>query len=109
MINIIERAVILSQGSHLHIDLPDELYPEVETTTTTQLQTPAKEFLTDQDRQQQERDNIIAALRVSKGIRFRRSRRTTRRKTNNVDLADQTLRHRQTADALIYFYRKRNG
>lgn len=70
MINVIERAVILSQGDRLRIDLPDESYPAIETTTTTQLQPPAKEFLTEQDRQQQERDNIIAALRVSKGKVF---------------------------------------
>jgi len=67
--NIIERAVILSGNSRLQIDLPTSGEPKarVRSHTVTTGDEVAVPVLTDQERFQLDRENLITALRQCKG------------------------------------------
>ena len=68
--NVIERAVIVSQHGRLRFDFPDT---EVEAAIVASDRSAASvqaEVLTDKERRRRDRENIIAALKASKGKVF---------------------------------------
>jgi len=68
LVNVIERGVISSNQERIRIDLPDIKLNNISAITTT-LKTQA-ELLTDVDRNNRDRSNIIQALKVTKGKVF---------------------------------------
>jgi DNA-binding NtrC family response regulator len=67
LINIIERAVILSQHQRLHLDFSVSEENKIKSQTSTLEQATIH---TDEELRQRETDNIIAALSQSKGKVF---------------------------------------
>ena len=71
MINVIERAIILSHEDRLHIDLPESpSFIQSKNSATNTISSPIKSIITAQEHQQQEKENIIAALKVTHGKIF---------------------------------------
>jgi len=68
LVNVIERGVISSNQERIRIDLPDIKLNNISAITTT-LKTQ-DELLTDVDRNNRDRSNIIQALKVTKGKVF---------------------------------------
>ena len=68
LVNVIERGVISSNQERIRIDLPDIKLNNISAITAT-LKTQA-ELLTDVDRNNRDRSNIIQALKVTKGKVF---------------------------------------
>ncbi|MCG8611893.1 MAG: sigma 54-interacting transcriptional regulator [Pseudomonadales bacterium] len=71
--NVIERQVILCRGKRLHFDLPSEAFNQVKTDQTEPEplnSAGATEVLTEDDRRQGERMNIVNALKRSRGKVF---------------------------------------
>lgn len=67
LINVIERAVILSQGSRLKFDFPSTSEkPSIPLDNALN----ATEIISDRERQKRDRENIITALKASKGKVF---------------------------------------
>ena len=71
LINVIERGVISSNQKRIRIDLPD--IKSNNTSILTTIHTPQAELLTDVDRNNRDRNNIIQALKVTKGKVFGKS------------------------------------
>ena len=71
LINVIERSVILTRNNRLSIDLPEvQTAAPVATAADSGAATPDTIVLTENDCRQRERDNIISALRASRGKVF---------------------------------------
>ncbi|MDR4473646.1 MAG: hypothetical protein MRJ92_13720 [Nitrospira sp.] len=66
--NVVERAVILSQGRTLHIPLQPS--PSSEPGTPVPSIPPATRLATREELRRQERENIVQALRLAKGKIF---------------------------------------
>ncbi len=69
--NVIERAVIISAGGRLRIDLPD-LQAGAALPSTHEVMEEGGAILTDEERRQRERNNLLAALRACNGKVFGR-------------------------------------
>lgn len=65
--NVIERAVILSQGSALRVQLPSSLSPVRDSSLST---VSLAKVTTRDDLKSQERESIVQALRLAKGRIF---------------------------------------
>ena len=68
--NVIERAVIVSLQGRLRFDLPANEMQALSRSEIIDNSGNRPEFLTDDDRQRRDRDNIMAALKASKGKVF---------------------------------------
>jgi len=66
--NMVERAVILSQGNQLHFDLPSSKAAEISIPGRQKLSKPS--LLTREELKNLERENIVSALRQAKGRVF---------------------------------------
>ena len=68
LINVIERAVILSQKNRLRLDLPENGDHPLPNYKTNNL--PVQKIVSDVERKKRDRDNIIAALKACDGKIF---------------------------------------
>ena len=59
---MIERAVILSRGGSLLLDLPDSTLPALQPASSAQAPLPTRDFLTDDEMKLRQRENLVAAL-----------------------------------------------
>lgn len=71
LVNVIERAVILAQQGRLHFVLPDApLRPAAPLRENTTGQPAVPLIITDSERERRDRENLIAALRTTRGKIF---------------------------------------
>ena len=100
--NIIERAVILSQGERLQFDVPDAgRRPPI--TAPEDGNESVSRIMREGDRKQRDREAIIAALETSGGKirRPRRSRGDPRSAAHHARLANQGARYHEARARLI--------
>ena len=65
--NLVERAVILARGGALEFDLPsgNDALPVVPSSKAVDEANPCREFFTEPEMQQRERENLLAVLKKS--------------------------------------------